>query len=181
MFETVSRAELQHTSSSSHSSKSSLKRSKNVQRRRCVAVVSRAKEEEDEDDEDDDEPPPEVLKCCHTSAATCYRKKRDGHVSGYVAIVGRPNAGKSTLLNKILGTKLSIVTKKPQTTRHRILGVLSDEESQMVLLDTPGVMRSAFNKLDETMLKSGEVVGENGGLFDHRYRWGRERDGGERF
>ena len=81
-------------------------------------------------------------------------KETETHTSGYVAIVGRPNAGKSTLLNKILGTKLSIVTKKPQTTRHRILGVLSDDESQMVLLDTPGVMRSAFNKLDETMLKS---------------------------
>ena len=81
-------------------------------------------------------------------------KERDGHVSGYVAIVGRLNAGKSTLLNAILGTKLSIVTKKPQTTRHRISGVLSDDASQMIVLDTPGVMRTAFNALDETMLKS---------------------------
>ena len=81
-------------------------------------------------------------------------KEQDGHVSGYVAIVGRPNAGKSTLLNAILGTKLSIVNPKPQTTRHRISGVLSDARSQMVVLDTPGVMRTAFNKLDERMLKS---------------------------
>ena len=146
-FETVSRAQLQHICSST--SKIRLKRRKTVQRR-CVAVVSSAKEEDD-DEEDDDEPPPEVLPYI---GGDLLPKETETHTSGYVAIVGRPNAGKSTLLNKILGTKLSIVTKKPQTTRHRILGVLSDEESQMVLLDTPGVMRSAFNKLDETMLKS---------------------------
>ena len=77
-----------------------------------------------------------------------------GHKSGYVAIVGRPNAGKSTLLNQLVGTKLSIVTFKPQTTRHRILGIVSEETYQMVLLDTPGVMKEEFNKLDEMMLKS---------------------------
>ena len=77
-----------------------------------------------------------------------------GHKSGYVAIVGRPNAGKSTLLNQLVGTKLSIVTFKPQTTRHRILGIVSEDHYQMVLLDTPGVMKEEFNKLDEMMLKS---------------------------
>ena len=77
-----------------------------------------------------------------------------GHRSGYVAIVGRPNAGKSTLLNQLVGTKLSIVTFKPQTTRHRILGIVSEDHYQMVLLDTPGVMKEEFNKLDEMMLKS---------------------------
>ena len=147
-FETVSRAQLQHTRSSA--SKIRLKRRKTVRRGR-VAVVSSAKEEDDDEEDDDDEPPPEVLPYI---GGDLLPKETETHTSGYVAIVGRPNAGKSTLLNKILGTKLSIVTKKPQTTRHRILGVLSDEESQMVLLDTPGVMRSAFNKLDETMLKS---------------------------
>ena len=77
-----------------------------------------------------------------------------GHKSGYVAIIGRPNAGKSTLLNQLVGTKLSIVTYKPQTTRHRILGIVSEPSHQMVFLDTPGVMREEFNKLDEIMLRS---------------------------
>ncbi len=62
--------------------------------------------------------------------------------SGFVAILGAPNAGKSTLLNRMLGQKISITSKKPQTTRHRILGVVHRPESQMVILDTPGVHRA---------------------------------------
>ena len=58
--------------------------------------------------------------------------------SGFVTFVGRPNAGKSTLINQILGTKVSIVSDKPQTTRLRIMGVLHREESQIVFVDTPG-------------------------------------------
>ena len=61
--------------------------------------------------------------------------------AGYVAIIGKPNAGKSTLLNAILGQKLSIVTPKAQTTRHRIIGVHSGPEFQCILLDTPGILR----------------------------------------
>jgi GTP-binding protein Era len=60
--------------------------------------------------------------------------------AGYVAIIGRPNAGKSTLLNRLLGYRLSIVTPKPQTTRHRILGILNGENYQVLLLDTPGIL-----------------------------------------
>jgi GTP-binding protein Era len=59
--------------------------------------------------------------------------------SGFVAIVGAPNAGKSTLLNRMLGEKISITSKKPQTTRHRILGVLHRASAQIVFIDTPGV------------------------------------------
>lgn len=80
--------------------------------------------------------------------------KREFH-SGYVAIAGAPNAGKSTLLNRLLGTKISITSKKPQTTRNRILGVVNRPESQMIFLDTPGVHRAtaALNsRLVETAL-----------------------------
>lgn len=62
--------------------------------------------------------------------------------SGFVAIVGAPNAGKSTLLNRMLGQKIAITSKKPQTTRNRILGVLDRPEAQMIFLDTPGIHRA---------------------------------------
>jgi len=67
------------------------------------------------------------------------RDGRDGHVAGFVALLGVPNVGKSTLLNRLMGSKLAIVTPKPQTTRDRILGVLTGPLGQIVLLDTPGV------------------------------------------
>src|SRR5687767_8971219 len=70
---------------------------------------------------------------------------------GVVAIVGRPNAGKSTLLNRILGTKVSIVSDKPQTTRNRIVGILTDERGQLAFLDTPGIHKP-LHKLNARMM-----------------------------
>jgi GTPase len=70
------------------------------------------------------------------------------HKSGFVAIVGRPNAGKSTLVNRLVGQKIAIVTSKPQTTRNRIQGIVSRENAQVVLIDTPGLhdAKTALNK-----------------------------------
>lgn len=73
--------------------------------------------------------------------------------SGFVAIMGKPNAGKSTLLNAILKTKVSIVSPKPQTTRNNIIGILNEPDCQIVFTDTPGI-NTANNKLDEFMQKS---------------------------
>jgi GTP-binding protein Era len=77
--------------------------------------------------------------------------------SGFVAILGAPNAGKSTLLNRILGQKISITSKKPQTTRNRILGILNRPSAQLVFIDTPGVHKATdpFNiRIVETALSS---------------------------
>ena len=75
-----------------------------------------------------------------------------GFRSGYVTIVGRPNVGKSTLLNSILGEKVSIVTSRPQTTRKRILGIRTTEESQIIFIDTPGIHKP-LHLLGEIMVR----------------------------
>src|SRR2546423_9003763 len=70
--------------------------------------------------------------------------KAGDYRSGYVALVGRPSAGKSTLLNRLVGEKIAAVSNKPQTTRHRIQGVITRPEGQIVLVDTPGVHQPGY-------------------------------------
>jgi GTP-binding protein Era len=65
----------------------------------------------------------------------------NAHRAGHVAVVGRPNVGKSTLVNALVGAKVSIVSNRPQTTRHRLLGIATVEGGQLLLVDTPGIHR----------------------------------------
>lgn len=73
------------------------------------------------------------------------------HKAGFVNIIGNPNVGKSTLMNALIGEKLSIITSKAQTTRHRILGILNGEDFQIVVSDTPGIIKPAY-ELQESMM-----------------------------
>lgn len=73
------------------------------------------------------------------------------HKAGFVNIIGNPNVGKSTLMNAFVGEKLSIITSKAQTTRHRILGIVNGDDFQMVLSDTPGIIKPAY-ELQESMM-----------------------------
>ena len=73
------------------------------------------------------------------------------HKAGFVNIIGNPNVGKSTLMNAIIGERLSIITSKAQTTRHRILGIVNGEDFQVILSDTPGIIKPAY-ELQESMM-----------------------------
>ena len=77
------------------------------------------------------------------------------HKAGFVNIVGNPNVGKSTLMNLLVGERVSIATFKAQTTRHRIMGILNTEDMQIVFSDTPGVLKPNY-KLQESMLNFSE-------------------------
>ena len=73
------------------------------------------------------------------------------HKAGYINIIGNPNVGKSTLMNVLVGERLSIITSKAQTTRHRILGIVNEEDYQLIFSDTPGIIKPAY-KLQENMM-----------------------------
>jgi GTP-binding protein Era len=98
--------------------------------------------------------------------------------SGYIAIVGRPNVGKSTLLNHLVGQKISITSRKAQTTRHRIIGILTDAHSQFVFVDTPGFQTQHKNALNRGMNRtvSGALRDVNAVLFVIEARNYDERD-----
>lgn len=76
---------------------------------------------------------------------------KENYRSGFVAIIGKPNVGKSTLMNHMIGHKLSITSRKPQTTRHRILGVVTSDDSQVIFVDTPGLHMAAGKSLNRLL------------------------------
>ena len=86
------------------------------------------------------------------------------HISGFVNIIGNPNVGKSTLMNAMVGERLSIITPKAQTTRHRIFGILNEPEYQIVFSDTPGVIQPAY-KMQEHMMKFVSDAFEDADVF----------------
>ena len=77
---------------------------------------------------------------------------------GYVAVVGRPNVGKSTLINRILGQKLNITSRKPQTTRHALLGIKTEQDCQAIYVDTPGIHKAQQKAINRLMNRSAESV-----------------------
>lgn len=86
------------------------------------------------------------------------------HKAGFVNIIGNPNVGKSTLMNAMVGEKLSIITPKAQTTRHRIMGILNEEDYQIVFSDTPGILETHY-KLHESMMKFVESSFQDADIF----------------
>lgn len=86
------------------------------------------------------------------------------HKSGFVNIIGNPNVGKSTLMNQLTGEKISIITSKSQTTRHRILGIVSGDDFQVVFSDTPGIINPMY-KMQEKMMSSVESVFKDADVF----------------
>jgi len=98
------------------------------------------------------------------------------HKSGFVNIIGRPNVGKSTLLNGLVGERMSIISAKPQTTRHRILGIVNEEAYQIVFSDTPGMiqdpkykMQAAMNHFAMTVLEDADILLIMTDVLEERY------------
>ena len=87
------------------------------------------------------------------------------HRSGFVNIIGRPNVGKSTLMNALVGERMSIITNKPQTTRHRIIGLMSGKDFQIVFSDTPGIIEDPSYKMQETMNRFAHSTFEDADLM----------------
>ena len=89
----------------------------------------------------------------------------ENHKSGFVNIIGRPNVGKSTLMNALVGERMSIITNKPQTTRHRIIGIVNDDNYQVVFSDTPGIIQDPSYKMHQSMNKFVRSTFEDGDVM----------------
>ena len=91
-------------------------------------------------------------------------EKKNNHKSGFVSIIGNPNVGKSTFMNALLGSDISIVTSKAQTTRHRILGIVNGQNFQVIFSDTPGVIKPSYEMQNSMMnfvkeaLKDADII-----------------------
>lgn len=94
---------------------------------------------------------PLPLVAANLSGKVPEKNSHPDYRTGYIAIVGRPNVGKSTLLNHLIGQKVSITSKKAQTTRHRINGILTDEQTQFIFVDTPGFQKQYLSQLNSIM------------------------------
>src|ERR1043165_7352545 len=97
------------------------------------------------------------------------------HQSGFVSIVGKPNVGKSSLMNKLMGENLSIITAKAQTTRHRIMGILTGPQYQIVYSDTPGILEPKY-ALHEAMMNYVKVSLEDADVIMLVVEWGEKFD-----
>src|SRR5579862_7736209 len=89
---------------------------------------------------------------------------QDPHYAGFVSIIGKPNVGKSSLMNKLVGENLSIITAKAQTTRHRIMGILNGDDFQIVYSDTPGLLEPKY-ELQQAMMSFVKVSLEDADLI----------------
>ena len=98
------------------------------------------------------------------------------HKSGFINIIGQPNVGKSTLMNALVGERMSIITNKPQTTRHRIIGIVNDDHHQLVFSDTPGIINDPSYKMQEAMNKFVKTTFEDGDLMLFVTEYGEEYD-----
>lgn len=98
------------------------------------------------------------------------------HKSGFINIIGQPNVGKSTLMNALVGERMSIITNKPQTTRHRIIGIVSTEDYQLVFSDTPGIINDPSYKMQEAMNRFVKTTFEDADLLLFVTEYGEEYD-----
>ena len=101
-----------------------------------------------------------------TSRGMGEDSRRGGGTSGFVALLGRPNVGKSTLLNRILGVRIAIVTSKPQTTRDRVAGIYTEPRGQIIFLDSPGIHRPK-RALNEYMVRTAERIAAEADVVAH--------------